>query len=675
MGLGFVLVLGMLGTSAIISAPAGAISVTRYVAPTGSGGGSCASPNYNTIGAAVSAAVTGDTVAVCPGTYSEMVTVTGKSITLNGSAGSTPAVINATGQTEGVTVTGSATAGTVVEGFTVNNSQGEGILAAGTTDVTIMNNVVSGNDLACIPQTGQNDCGEGIHLLDVTNSTVSRNTSENNSGGVFLDDGVPPGSIGVGAFGGATPYYGPVSGNQIVNNIFVNNVWDCGITLASHNSFAAPGGHPNPSAGGIFGNSVTGNVSENNGTSGGGGSGVILAAPFPGAAVYSNVVQGNTVSQNGQAGITIHSHAPAQDVNGNQILNNIVSQNAVGETNPGAGVFSTGSESAGDVDAGDPATSGIVIFSAVDHVTGTLIQGNAISNNYYGIWTQNVDTTGISGNTFANVNVPTYAVPPPGSGYVMSATDGGVFALGGQLGFWGSAAGQAVTSAAQAVGIAETSDAGGYWLATNTGDIAAFGDAANVGSMAGIKLDAPVVGIAATPDGHGYWLVASDGGIFNFGDATYFGSMGGKPLNKPIVGIAASPDGGGYWLVASDGGVFSFGDATFMGSTGGKRLNAPMVGIAATGGGGGYWLVASDGGVFSYGTAVFQGSTGSLKLNKPVVGIAGTPDGGGYWLAASDGGIFNYGDAGFLGSLGSTHLVAPVTAIAAQLPFPPSSAG
>lgn len=167
-------------------------------------------------------------------------------------------------------------------------------------------------------------------------------------------------------------------------------------------------------------------MSENNGTSGGGGSGVILATPFPGAAVYNNVVQGNTVSQNGQAGITIHSHAPAQDVNGNQILNNVVSQNTVGETNPGAGVFTSGSASAGDVDAGDPATSGIVIFSAVNHVTGTIIQGNAISNNYYGIWTQNVDTTGISGNTFANVNVPIYAVPPPGSGYVMSATDGGV---------------------------------------------------------------------------------------------------------------------------------------------------------------------------------------------------------------------------------------------------------
>jgi parallel beta-helix repeat protein len=655
----------------VTAAPAGALSVV-YVAPSGSGGGSCATPDFNTISAAVTAASGGETINVCAGTYNEMVIVSAVPVTLN--AVTAPVIVNATGQPEGIVIKGATAAGTVVQGFSVNNAQGEGILVEGTSNVTVQNNIVSGNDLACIPQTGANDCGEGIHLEAVTNSTVSRNTSESNSGGILLDDGVPPNTIGAGAFGGPTAYYGPTSGNMVLNNIVVNNIWDCGITMPSHNSLAAPGGHPNPAAGGIFDNTVQGNVSQNNGTAGGGGSGILMAAPFPGAAAYDNTITGNTVSGNGQAGITIHSHAPAQDVNGNVITKNTVGQNAVGESQPGTGVFTTGSTSAGDVDAGDPATTGIVVFSAADHVTGTVLTGNSISNNYYGIWTANTDTSGISNNTFTNVTVPVYTVPPPGSGYLMAGSDGGAFNFG-QVGFWGSAAGSSVTAGSGVVGLAATPDSGGYWMATAAGGIAAFGDAANLGSMANAKLNAPVVGIAATADGHGYWMVASDGGIFSFGDATFMGSMGGKPLNKPIVGIAATPDAGGYWEVASDGGIFSFGDATFYGSTGSLHLNKPVVGMAVAPNGTGYWLVASDGGIFSYGTAVFHGSTGSLTLNKPVIGLTAMPDGGGYWLIASDGGVFNYGDAAFMGSLGSLKLVAPIVATTGQLPFNASSGG
>ncbi|HTZ10009.1 MAG TPA: right-handed parallel beta-helix repeat-containing protein [Acidimicrobiales bacterium] len=606
---------------ATTSAAAAAGDPTWYVAPspTGSGtsGGSCAAPGFNTIAGAVAAAASGDTVDVCPGTYTTSVTISGKAITLNGSVSTTAATIEATGLPEGIVVEGAAAAGSTVEGFTVTGSAGEGILVEGTTDVAVSDNTVTGNDTACVPETTENDCGEGIHLEAVTDSIVSRNTSEDNSGGILLDDGVPAGSIGVSAFGGATAFSGPTSGNVVVGNIAVNNVWDCGITLPSHNSLAAPGGVPDPSAGGVFDNTVEGNVSENNGIDGGGGSGVLVAAPFPGTAAYSNTIEDNIVQGNGQAGITIHSHAPAQDTNGNQIIDNTVGQNAVGESVAGTGVFSTGSPSAGDSDAGDPATTGILVYSAVDHLTGTVIQGNAVSGNYYGIWTSNTDTSGISANTFSGATVATYAEPAPGSGYVLAGSDGGIFALGSAP-FWGSAPAAAGT----VVGLAETSDGGGYWVASSTGAVANFGDAAPLGSLAGKKLVAPVVGIAGTPDGHGYWLVASDGGVFGFGDAAFHGSMGGKKLVKPVVGMAGTPDGGGYWLVASDGGVFSFGDAAYHGSMGGKALVKPVVGLAPTADGGGYWEVASDGGVFSFGDATYRGSLGGKKLDAPVVGIA-----------------------------------------------------
>src|SRR5207253_1885448 len=80
-----------------------------------------------------------------------------------------------------------------------------------------------------------------------------------------------------------------------------------------------------------------------------------------------------------------------------------------------------------------------------------------------------------------------------------------------------------------------------------------FGDAPNLGSLGGKKLNKPIVGIAATPSGRGFYLVASDGGIFTFGDATYLGSMGAVKLNQPVVGMAVHPTGQGYYLVARDG--------------------------------------------------------------------------------------------------------------------------
>jgi hypothetical protein len=115
--------------------------------------------------------------------------------------------------------------------------------------------------------------------------------------------------------------------------------------------------------------------------------------------------------------------------------------------------------------------------------------------------------------------------------------------------------------------IAATPDGGGYWIANSAGNVVAFGDAVNYGSVSG-TLNEPIVGIAAMPSGHGYWLVASDGGIFAFGDAAFYGSTGGLTLNEPIVGLAPTPTGNGYWMVAGDGGIFAFGDAPFEGSTG-----------------------------------------------------------------------------------------------------------
>jgi hypothetical protein len=116
------------------------------------------------------------------------------------------------------------------------------------------------------------------------------------------------------------------------------------------------------------------------------------------------------------------------------------------------------------------------------------------------------------------------------------------------------------------VGLAGTADGAGYWLVDSSGDLAACGDAADLGSPGGQALARPIVGMASTPDGRGYWLVASDGGIFTYGDAGFFGSAGAIRLARPIVGMQASPDGAGYRFAAYDGGIFTYGNAGFYGS-------------------------------------------------------------------------------------------------------------
>ncbi|HET9051953.1 MAG TPA: SBBP repeat-containing protein, partial [Candidatus Dormibacteraeota bacterium] len=177
--------------------------------------------------------------------------------------------------------------------------------------------------------------------------------------------------------------------------------------------------------------------------------------------------------------------------------------------------------------------------------TTVTITGAGFTNGTAAVTFGGVPAAGMTVDSYTQIT----ALSPPGSGTV----DVTVFTSGGSS--TNTAADRfTYTSPPTPPGV-------GYWLVASDGGIFPFGDAGGFGSTGAIKLNKPIVGMAATPDGRGYWLVASDGGIFPFGDATGYGSTGAIKLNKPIVGMAATPDGGGYWLVASDGGIFPFGDA------------------------------------------------------------------------------------------------------------------
>ena len=234
----------------VLTAPVAAAGHHRvYVSPSGStdnSGTSCQHAKYSSINDGIAAAPNHGVVIVCRGVYTEMVVVD-KSVTVEGHH----AVIDATGLDNGVLITHSWV---TVERLTVHGATGEGILAMGDPGtgtpidhVTIKYNVVRNNDQGggptpaaypeCQPQ-GQipGDCGEGIHLMSVSDSLVRQNVIEGNSGGILLSD-----------------EFGPTHGNRIVLNLVQDNPYDCGITLAGH-GFGWTGTDTSPATGGVYDN-------------------------------------------------------------------------------------------------------------------------------------------------------------------------------------------------------------------------------------------------------------------------------------------------------------------------------------------------------------------------------------------------------------------------------------
>jgi hypothetical protein len=394
--------LALLSVLALAAPSAEADPSVLYVSPSGAAGAadvSCSTAAYSTISTSVAAAPSGATVVVCPGTYAESVTISTKQLRLRGVS----ATVDASGLNSGVVIEGPGAAGSSLQGFQVENAEQAGVVVQGTSDITVSDNSIVDNDQACSPQpSAVADCGEGLHLEAVNNTVVSGNELRGNTGGVLLDDGVPATSPFAGLLGGPTLYAGPSTGNRILFNVAEDNPYDCGITLASHNSSAvSSSGTPQPALGGVFGNTVIGNASDDNGAADGNGSGILLAAPLPGMGTYDNLVVANRASGNGLAGITIHSHAPGQDVNGNRLVANVLGQNAVdgGGTTFGAGP-------PGDSAAGVNNTAGIVIWSAVTPITGTAVVANTIKDDYYGVWMHTTADTQLAGDHFFDVSVP-----------------------------------------------------------------------------------------------------------------------------------------------------------------------------------------------------------------------------------------------------------------------------
>jgi hypothetical protein len=368
----------------------------------------------------------GDTILVGPGIYKEQVTIT-QTVSLIALSELTPPTIDATGLSNGIFVNGMPTApdaglsGVVIKGFRIHNANFEGILVANGNDTTIVDNHVFDNDKALEVGTGHcpglpafetnegDDCGEGIHLIGARRSTLLRNESDHNSGGILISDET-----------------GPSFSNLISGNFVHENPWDCGITMASHpRSPTVPSG--NGSSFGIFRNTVENNESADNGLGlPGAGAGVGIFAAAPGNASYENVVINNDVHGNGLPGVTMHTHvnfpslAGPPNISDNVIVGNKIHGNA-----------------ADTADAATSGPTGINIYSVVP-VNGTMISKNVFEDEAIDIAFSAPD-----GRTYAHFNdfsAASIGVENRGTGGAVTATENWWHCPGGPDGAAGSCA-------------------------------------------------------------------------------------------------------------------------------------------------------------------------------------------------------------------------------------------
>jgi nitrous oxidase accessory protein NosD len=340
-------------------------SAHLYVSTKGTDGPNCGRPSSpcRTIGAAVTNAPAGGEISVASGVYTESVTIT-KKLELEGHH----ATIDATGQINGIKISGQGANGSRVHGFKVTKATGEGILVSLADWVSIDHNSIVANDQGGqgTPTTyplcqGQGqvpgDCGEGMRLDATGHAKVRDNFVTKNTGGILVTDDS-----------------GPSHDNWIVDNVSANNLFDCGITLPSH----SPAG-------------LKDNVVKDNKTYGNGGAGVLVAASAPGTSAVGTIIHDNKIWDNGEGGVQLHAHAPMQSID-----NTVITDNWIGTNTKD-----------GDPDAGITQTTGVIVFSAVVPVNGTVIRDNVIAHNHFGIWlSPNVATGGITDNHFHDVVVP-----------------------------------------------------------------------------------------------------------------------------------------------------------------------------------------------------------------------------------------------------------------------------
>ncbi|HEU5287631.1 MAG TPA: Ig-like domain-containing protein, partial [Candidatus Limnocylindria bacterium] len=189
------------------------------------------------------------------------------------------------------------------------------------------------------------------------------------------------------------------------------------------------------------------------------------------------------------------------------------------------------------------------------------------------------------------------ASTPTGNGYFVVTERGEVHGFGDAVAR-GSRSARERGEERKIVDIATTPSGGGYWLVDANGQVSAFGDAIGFGSLPRTGHDeeddrsgddrSDIVAIGATARGDGYWLASASGQVFAFGAAPRFAPLADPARGrhdeednerkaKKIVDLTTTWTGRGYWLVDRDGLVFAFGDAALYGELARRDLRSGQV--------------------------------------------------------------------------------------------------
>ncbi len=249
---------------------------------------------YDTIQEAIDAATDGQTIIVNPGTYHENILLSGRSITVQSSSPSNPAVVAATiidGGGSGSVIIFTEGDTSTLTGFTIRNGDGTlgerhgGGIAIASSSPTIKGNTITGN-------TAGN--GGGIHVSRdsfpiIENNIITQNIADVNGGGIGISYSSSPtiknNSITNNTEGGISMYF--KCSPTITGNIISGNTGDGGILMGYYCS---------PT---IKGNTITGNATDHSG-----GGIAIYSGSFP--TVTDNVIQDNKALDRG-GGIYVSS--------------------------------------------------------------------------------------------------------------------------------------------------------------------------------------------------------------------------------------------------------------------------------------------------------------------------------------------------------------------------------
>ncbi len=320
---------------------------------------------YKTITQAIGAAPAGSVIVVEPGQYRESLYIS-KSLILLGQ-GESSTIINASGKQNGIFILGKSADGTVVGGFTVEGSSGQGIFAEDTSNITVGYMQVQDTSLNATNKTTEQD--KAIQFVGVSNSIIEDNVvQENKAGGIGISDSGSPNANQNKADFNSIAY-----GNRVLENYIYKNADNAGIALTSYN------------ANGVMHNVVANNTISAN------PAGIVIDAAAPGSTASFNTIFSNFIRQNIVPGIIL-LNSNQGTLSNTSIYRNFISQNgaypesgAVNDANPTA-----------------------VLISAFSPIYNTTIVNNTITQEYYGVWSRNAAKSTMLNNSLLNVTVSSF---------------------------------------------------------------------------------------------------------------------------------------------------------------------------------------------------------------------------------------------------------------------------